>query len=64
MEEHKYIESLSKTKESYNEIFFINYIKESQGDEIYKIDLTINFYIKGLPRYKLNEEIIKLINNF
>lgn len=39
--------------ESWNE--FINYIKNNQEKESFKIKLKLNFYVKWLPKYKVDE---------
>lgn len=34
---------------------FIKYLKSTQSNEKYEVKLKINFYVKGLPKYKIDE---------
>ncbi len=39
-------------------------IKEEQWDEKYEIEVKLNFYIKWLPQYRINESIEKMFTNY
>ncbi len=60
----KYPDRKLEEHSSNSELSFIKYLQKDQFIDEYKLNLTVKFYVKWLPRYKLTEEIVWLISKF
>lgn len=40
---------------------FINFIKTTQGREKFTVDITLRFYVTGFPKYKLETEVLNIV---
>ncbi|NVP17950.1 hypothetical protein HUU51_04500 [Candidatus Gracilibacteria bacterium] len=57
-----YIDSSFNLQE--NGITFIDYLKKSQGTEKIKVKVSLRFYVKGIPLFKIEKQIKDFIADF
>ena len=58
-----YIDS-SESKSGKRYADFVTFLKKTQWAETYSIDITLNFYVRGLPAYKIEEYTDKILSDF
>ena len=58
-----YIDS-SESKSGKRYADFVTFLKKTQWVETYSIDITLNFYVRGLPAYKIEEYTDKILSDF
>ena len=43
---------------------FIDFVKQTRWNEVFDFDITLNFYVKWLPQYKIENKITEVIKDY
>ena len=57
----EYIDSSVYAREDQD---FIDFIKQTRWNEVFSFDITLHFYVKGLPQYKIENKITGIIKDY
>ncbi len=52
--------SISSRKEQ----SFIDFVRETRGNEEFIFDVTLHFYVEGLPQYKIQNKITQIVTDY
>ena len=58
---NKYLDTLYISRNDKN---FIDFIKETQWNDLFEVKVNLNFYVKWLPKYRVIDSIDKIIWNY
>jgi len=60
----KFWDYIDESSQIRNKTNFITFLKNTQWNSTYKIDVKLNFYVKWIQQYELIEYIESIINNY